>query len=372
MTNFEKQCLELLKDDEIMGLNILRTNKDQIIDQFSYGYADIEKDIPMSINHIHRIASVSKIFAGLAILKLIEEKKLDLKEDISKYLGFSFRNPKYPNDVITLEMVMTQTSSLSDGDEANGLGYDGVNGRHFFVDLERLITDPTYEYYTPKTFSDKKPGTFWEYSNFGCGILACIVEKITGEYFTNYVKRILFEPLNLDTSFRVEDIKNKDLIANLYYHTEEGFEIALTKDALLRGQYPRFELGHNFRGPAGGLLVSPNDLSILMRMLMNKGTYNGVKIFEKESIELMEEIHWSGTVEGNIIYRKKGLQIVLLDGYSEKTLKGHFGTAYGLRSFMLYNDDFGYIFVTNGAKMINLGGISDLQQKYLKYLTTLK
>lgn len=372
MSEFKQRCLEMIEDREVMGLNILRTNKDEIIDQFSYGYANEEKKEETTINHIYRIASVSKVFAGLAILKLVEEKKLDIKEDVSKYLGFPFRNPQYPNDIITLEMIMTQTSSLSDGDESNGLGYDGVNGKHFFVDLSRLITDPTYEYYTPKTFSDKKPGTHWEYSNFGCGILACVVEKITGEYFTSYVKRILFDPLNLDASFRIEDIKNKHLVANLYDYTKDGFKLSLSLESLLRGQYPRFELGNNFRGPAGGLLISPKDLSVLMRMLMNKGTYQNIKIFEKESIDFMEEIHWSGVSNESIVYRKKGLQIVLLDGYSKQTLKGHFGTAYGLRSFMLYNDDYGYIFITNGANMINLGGISDFQQKYLKYLTSLE
>ena len=155
MKDFRERCLELLKDEEVVGLSVLTTNKEEITNSFTYKYADLENQIPTSLDNIYRIASVSKIEVALAIMKLVEQGKLDIKEDVSKYLGFKFRNPYFPNDIITLEMIMTQTSSLNDGVEDGALGYEGVNGRHAFVDLNTLINDETYEYYTKDTFLNK-------------------------------------------------------------------------------------------------------------------------------------------------------------------------------------------------------------------------
>ena len=108
-----------------------------------------------------------------------------------------------------------------------------------------------------------------------------------------------------------------------------------------------------------------------MRMMMNKGTFNNVKIFEPSTIELMEEIHWEGIAEDDPIYRKKGLQLLLLDGYTKHTLKGHYGYAYGLRSFMLYNDHVGFIFVCNGANFIQDTDMTRLQKKFLQLMSEL-
>lgn len=371
MKDFQQRCLELLKDEEVVGLSVLTTNKEEITNSFTYKYADLENQIPTSLDNIYRIASVSKIEVALAIMKLVEQGKLDIKEDVSKYLGFKFRNPYFPNDIITLEMIMTQTSSLNDGVEDGALGYEGVNGRHTFVDLNTLINDENYEYYTKDTFLNKKPGTFWNYSNFGCGILACIVEKVSGVIFTEYVKKEVFDKLGLDASFRISDIKNKDKVANLYVYQNGEFKISRTLELLQKGEYPIHPLGQNFRGPAGGLLISPNDLSKIMRMMMNKGTFNNVKVFEPSTIELMEEIHWEGIAEDDPIYRKKGLQLLLLDGYTKHTLKGHYGYAYGLRSFMLYNDHVGFIFVCNGANFIQDTDMTRLQKKFLQLMSEL-
>ena len=79
-------------------------------------------------------------------MKLVEEKKLNLDQDISKYLGFKVRNIHFPDDIITTRMLMTQTSSITDGFDDEDLtnetrrdGYNGVNGTSLDVTLEDLL-----------------------------------------------------------------------------------------------------------------------------------------------------------------------------------------------------------------------------------------
>lgn len=356
----------LFEKSNAIGGNVLIADKEGIKEQFTYGFQSKEKNIPTSKDTIYRIASISKVVVATTVMTLVDDGLVDIKEDISKYLGYQVRNPYYPEDIITIEMLMTQTSSICDGEDET-LGYDGVNGPRFFVDLQRLLTDPTYEYYTTKTYLKHKPGSFFCYSNFGCGILACIVEKVTGKYFTNYVRENLLLPMGLDASFRIDDIKNLDKVASLYDEKNGELELIRDKDKFLQVVFPRYELGNNFRGPAGGLFISPIDLAKFMQMLMNYGVYDNKRYLTKETVSLMKEVHWQ-TKHPIGIYKKKGLQLLILD-VDNRRLYGHTGNAYGLRSFMLFDDNYGYIFMCNGAKYVMaLEDFTSLQEECLKEL----
>ena len=223
----------LFEKSNAIGGNVLIADKEGIKEQFTYGFQSKEKNIPTSKDTIYRIASISKVVVATTVMTLVDDGLVDIKEDISKYLGYQVRNPYYPEDIITIEMLMTQTSSICDGEDET-LGYDGVNGPRFFVDLQRLLTDPTYEYYTTKTYLKHKPGSFFCYSNFGCGILACIVEKVTGKYFTDYVRENLLLPMGLDASFRIDDIKNLDKVASLYDEKNGELELIRDKDKFFK------------------------------------------------------------------------------------------------------------------------------------------
>lgn len=343
---------EIVEKYDYTGINACLFNRDKILDTVSLGFQDLENQIPLDIHHIFRIASISKVIVALGIMKLVEEKRLELDEDISKYLGYQVRNPYFPQKKITIKQLMTQTSSISDG-ALDDKGYDGVNGPKMNVNLKDLLTNPNYKYYTPKTFLNHEPGSYFEYSNFGCGILACIIESITKEYFTDYIRRILLLPLGMDASFRVEDIINKNRIVSLYTYENQEPKLTRNLNKFLDAQFPRYELGNNFRGPAGGLFISILDLTKIAMMLMNKGKYQNLTLFKESTIDLMEKEAWRG--DGHeLTYRAKGLQLNLLDVdfwpyKGSKGLKGHFGSAYGALTFMFYTKDFGMIFFCSGT-----------------------
>lgn len=347
----EKLFNDICKEFGVVGASasVLKNGK---LNFLSYGQMTEERKTDE--NTIYRIASISKVIVALAAMKLVEEKKLDLDEDISVYLGFNVRNIYHPDKKITTRMLMTQTSSITDGfddedmtnEETRRDTYNGVNGTFLEVKLEDLLIPNSSIYYNDITFDKQVPGTNFIYSNFGCGILACIIERISGEYFTDYVKKVLLTPLGLDASFVVSEIKNFDNVSSTYVPKNGEMVLNRTKERFLKGVYPRFEIGQNFRGPAGGLFISVKDLSVIMQMMINRGTYQGIKVYEPETIELMFIKNWEGNTDG---YRAKGLQMAIMDVNGYK-LYGHFGSAYGVRSFMFFDKDKkeGMCFISNG------------------------
>lgn len=81
----------------------------------SYGQADLQNNIRMSMDAIMNIGSISKTFTTTAAMQLWEKGQLDLNADINNYLGFKIRNPNYPDQPITISQILTHTSSIRDG-----------------------------------------------------------------------------------------------------------------------------------------------------------------------------------------------------------------------------------------------------------------
>ena len=347
---------------------IIETNKKDIIGIATQGQPFIDQPQTISEHHIFRIASISKTIVAIRIMQLVEAGKLFLDEDISHYLGYDVRNPLYPQDAITLRMLLTQTSSLEDVGE-HGKGYEGVNEHEDYVALKDVLC-PDGACYAEGTWSRYKPGTHWSYANFGCGILACIIECVTHVSFFSQIKDELLKPMGIETGFKASELPNSSLVAGHYTYDEEQDSFHLYRDyqKFVAHQNPYYPLGNNFRGIAGGLFISPYDLSKIMRMLMNYGTFEGKRYLQKETVKLMETIQWEG-VSDDPTYRAKGLQMIILDQFTKEPLKGHFGNAYGLRSFMLYTHTEGFIFISGGANFLNdVNHMTILQENLIKFL----
>lgn len=374
--------IEKLLKNKVVGAQLFIYSSGESIN-YNYGNSSLKDNMLIDDKTIFRIASISKIVVAMAALKLMEEGKLNIDEDISNIFGFKIRNPKYPNDIITTKMLMLHTSSILDGynDEDldhNGIekGYNGVNGKKYFVDLKDLLANEKSEYYTDKTYANYKPGSAFSYSNFGTGILACVVEAVSSRYFTEYVETEILKPLNLDASFIAENIIKKDKISGTFYYDEKDNEFKVLKEAefFINRNYPKFPFGNNFRGPAGGLFISMKELNIIMQVLLNDGLYKEVRILNKSSVDLMLQMHYLGS---NKDYLAKGLQLKFIDHIDNALLKGHTGNAYGVRSFMFFSKefDFGVCFITNGGiykdftpdfNEVHYKVLEHVQKKYLK------
>ncbi|MDY2902491.1 MAG: serine hydrolase domain-containing protein [Bacilli bacterium] len=359
---------EISENASLVGASSLVFKDGKIVEKLNYGFSSLEKHKKVNNNTVFRIASVSKIMVALCIMKLYEEGKLDLTKDISEYLGFKVRNPKYPDVVITLKMIMTQTSSITDGFEKDvnsdvDSGYNLINGTNEECTLRDLL-DPDGKRFVKETFSNYRPATHFEYSNFGCGILACIVEKITGEYFTDYVKKIVFKPLKIDASFVVTDIKTKN-IASTYLYRDGENKLCRSREMFINNVYKKFPLGENFRGPAGGLFISTNGLMKIMKALLS----GGKPILKTATLDKMMQMAWAGKRQPNDSYVAKGLQLEIVDYFNNRRLYGHFGDAYGVKSYFLFNreEQIGMVYITNGGNYkYQECGYCDIHEQLIK------
>ena len=179
-------------------------------------------------------------------------------------------------------------------------------------------------------------------------------------------------PLGLDASFDVRDIKNPD-IATLYVNRGGKLFARRTKEDFIKNFIRDRGLGNNYVGPAGGLFISPKDLSKLMLMFMNGGELDGVRVLNKETMDRMLELTWIGVGDGD--YTAKGLQFKCMDfetnDISPRRLYGHFGDAYGVKSFLLFNpkQKLGFVYIINGGLFhYQNGKPCDLHEEYIDKL----
>lgn len=367
-------CFKDVLFNKVVGAQVLIYSQGKTY-AYNYGRSSLIENKDVTDQTIFRLASVSKVLVAIVALKLMESGLLNIDQDIGQILGFDVRNPKYPDHMITTKMLMLHTSSITDGYlddnlEHNGIekGYNGVNGRHYFVNLKDLLSQKDSKYYLDQTYSAHAPGHKFIYSNFGTGILACIIEKVSGQLFTEFIDEVLFKPLGITASFKASKIIQKHLISDTFYYDlkTNKFETNVTAKRFIMSSYPDFELGNNFRGPAGGCYMSMQDLSKIMRMLINDGRFYDVQVLKKSTVDLMLQMNYLGP---DLEYLAKGLQLKFIDHMNYQMLKGHTGSAYGVTSFMFFSKeaDYGVCFIANGGDYkVSKPDLNDIEYEVLK------
>jgi CubicO group peptidase (beta-lactamase class C family) len=147
----------------------------------AYGMANTELNVPMNTDHKLGIGSISKQFAAVSILLLQQEGKLNIKDDIHKYL------PAYNTHgrVITIENLLTHTSGIPSYTEL--YGFDSLVDKK--VSVHKLVK---FFEVAPLLF---EPGNNWSYSNSGYLLAAEIVKKLSGVPFNDFLQQRIFKPL---------------------------------------------------------------------------------------------------------------------------------------------------------------------------------
>ena len=105
---------------------------------------------------------------------------------------------------------------------------------------------------------------------------------------------------------------------------ENGYEVARSAQRFISGGYPKFTLGENYRGPAGGLFISMADLSTIMRMFLNGGVVNNIRLLQKRTVDYMVQQHWFGSGDGES-YRAKGIQMKVLHSFPREAISWSYG-----------------------------------------------
>ncbi len=203
----EIQINEYLKGQEKyfrFNGNVLVAEKGKVVFKKSYGYADFVTGRALNDSSVFELASVSKQFTATGILMLRDQGKLRLTDSLRHYF------PELPYHSITLYHMLTHTSGLPDYEEHMSSKWD-KSRIAFNSDMIAFLAKEQ----PPVQFS---PGTKWEYSNTAFAILASIIEKVSGQSFSEYLGQHIFKPLGMNRS-RIYNTRRskKDTIANYAY-----------------------------------------------------------------------------------------------------------------------------------------------------------
>ena len=322
---------EVMDSSNVVGFSVAVVKHHKIIYTHSFGLKDIEKNIPLTDNSIFRIASISKSFTATSIMQLVEAGKLSLDDDFSKLVGFPVRNPKYPNTVITLRMIMSHTSSVNDSQ-----GY-------FSFD----VIDPSKNKDYAKCYNNYEPGKGYAYCNLNFNMTGAVIEKTTGERFDLYVKHHILDPLGFYGGYCVDSL-DKSRFATLYeYNNDSSKFIAATAAYNPRSE----EIKNHILGvttpifsPTGGMKISATDLAKYMIMHSQKGKYKGGRIIsENSAIQMQTKL---SDEEGYGLALETTEKLI-----PGEVMCGHTGSAYGLYSAMFFNaqKEFGIVVICNGV-----------------------
>ena len=349
----------------LMGLSVVTVRDGKISGAFHAGLRDYERNLPVNDSTKYRIASISKLVMTTGMMKLYDRKLFGLDDDVSKYLGFTMRNPNFPERAITIRMLLSHTSSINEGSGYDGFLKDTYTNVSNPPDFSQLLR-PGGAYYTEDMWRKEPPGEYFSYCNANFGLAGTLIEKITGQNFDQFMLEKIFNPLGITGSYTsegVEDINNLAVI----YQNENGAWTPQTDNFKGHLSAPRdfsgYKTGTNAAvfSPQGGLRISAVELARIMILHMNKGTYEGKRIVSKRSIRLMHTPQWtfngSNGDTGDGKDRCWGLSVHILTNSpsgdmicSDSKMMGHSGDAYGLISAFYFDPDSrsGLILMTNG------------------------
>jgi CubicO group peptidase (beta-lactamase class C family) len=191
LTELQERLSGILKEANTPGMGVVIANRDGIVWSAGIGLADVAAGKPATSTTLFRIASVSKTFVALAVLKLVEEGKLSLDAPVKGLVPeVAFANPWEATDPVRVAHLLEHTT-----------GWDDIHPKEFAHSDPKPMTLAQGLAIGPESRTSRwRPGTRFSYSNAGPAVAAAIVEKLTGKRFEDYVKETFFDPLGMSTA----------------------------------------------------------------------------------------------------------------------------------------------------------------------------
>lgn len=343
---FDRLAQQAADNHSAMGMSIALFKNGQVIHTFNTGFA-VENEIPCANDTVYRVASVSKLVSAASMMTLFDKGKITPYSRLTELTGIPF--DREGGSPILLWHLMTHTAGLND----NALYNSAVEFKY---------DTPGCKYY-PLTEvlgsgGSITPGAQYSYTNFGMGTIGAVIEKISGEYFAEYTDSALFRPMGLNAGYCVDQIYDRNKIANIY---QAGSLSYIPKNSKCnRAFYREFDLGESYLSAATELLISAPDLAKIGIVLSGDGTLNGKRILSKEAVDLMNKTFFSvpGEHEMGLSVRKYKDAVV-----SGRTICGHPGQALGNVNGLYYDpsDGTGIAICTSGCSAeMNKNGVYEI------------
>ena len=242
--NKYSEFISCMKSKGLSTGNILVYEKGEIVFQSSNGLRTIDPTDSLTLNSQFRLASVSKQFTSVAVMKLKQEGKLDYDQKVSSILN------DFPHDNITIKHLLQHTSGIADYIKIISQNYVPQNSTKRDILGNNEILDIFYNSNPKLKF---QPGEKFEYSNTGYLVLASIVEEVSKQHFREFLKENIFDPLNMNNTllYSYKEGYDSDIPNRVF-----GYSLNEEKDGYELNDY---HVVNDVRGD-GGIYSTINDL----------------------------------------------------------------------------------------------------------------
>ncbi len=322
LTELKNSIQKILEETKTPGAGVVLVSGDETILLEGFGKADIENNIDVNENTMFRLGSISKMYVALAILKLQEEGRLNLKDKIRDLIPeIEFNNPWEDKFPIRIENLLEHSTGWSYWHFAE-LGSDDPKPKTLKEALD----------FCPKARTSKFiPGTRVQYSNVGTSVAAYIVEKVSGLTFEDYVEKYFFKPMGIENMTFLQSEQYKKSGAKLY---DNGIKLKY------------FNILYR---PSAALNGSPKDMVKMIEFFIHRGKVDNNQILSDSSLNRMERSESLPTLSKSELYSRVGLSN---SGsyYHGFMYYGHGGSVPG------GNADFGYLPQYNMGYSVMING----------------
>ena len=307
----DKLVEEQLAEYGTPGIAIGVTDRKELLHLSTFGYSDLSRRVPVSPSTLFEIGSISKSFASIVLLQLLDEGRIALDKPVADYLPwFQINSPFMP---ITLHHLLSHTAGIMTGTEVTM----GATGEA----LSLRDTTATAE-----------PGTYFHYSNTGYKIVGLIIEKVLGESVPSALKSRILRPLAMNSS---QTVITTDLRAKL----AEGYtRMRDDRPRSSRSEYVPATWGESDTAD-GSISSTASDMCSYVRMLLNRGEGPSGRLLSRKSYDLLTQkvIKPADSPDGDSY--GYGLNVGEDEGH---VIIGHTGGMLGFVASMLLDMDSGF------------------------------
>ena len=323
LTQLQQEIINIQKSANIPALGVVLIDKGEPVWTTGLGKANLAENIGVDEHSLFRIGSISKMFIGLAVLKLVEEGKLNLNDKVRDLVpDISFENKWQPTNPVLLVHLLEHTSGW---------------GEMTLAEFSHKPTPPialknALMQYPQNRKSRWPAGTRHAYSNIGAAVASYIVQKTTGMLYEDYIRKNFFIPLGMTNSTYFKPDNNKVMTTTYINSEAQDYQPIIYRSE-------------------GAINASPAEMANLLQFFIQQGEFSSESLISAASLQRMQSPNTTlGSAQGitagyGITNYSSGF------GESNTAFHGHDGSIEGAMASLAYVPTLssGYVVMSSGG-----------------------
>ncbi len=345
----EQRIEDVMRQGRIPGLALTLVKDADVIYARGFGVTSVEDGgLPVTPQTLFRLGSNTKPLTTTAVMRLVEQGKLDLDRKITDYIPWFALRKAGAADHVTLRLLLSHMAGLPEGPAA-------YNGRRDPQGLEAQVRVDIAQY--PLV---APPGTLYSYSNLGVNLAGYVAETVSGQPFPDLMQSLVFDPLEMcRTTF--------DPTVAMTYPLAQAHD--LQADGALRVYHDPGDNTANY--PGAFAMSTALDLANFMIMLMQQGRFGDQQILSPRSVSTMHTPHADLYLDSGLHYgltwdleMYKGIRRVFHEGgYKTVGSKIILAPDAHVAAVLLYNRDHDFVETRDATLNLMFDQLLDLTQE---------